>query len=264
MTSAFTAIASVLVTSLLAWFIGSRISYGWDEVKRQRESDLAALESFYSCYGKFFGAWKLWDVYQRSAPTQSGSFPSDERAWSLLRDAEEAEAGFEAILVKLASEYSSSQRDRRLFAAFRQGAQSLREAMRAGNKLTWKAQAHSHRDHGHAAQRRVLDYRKYRAFKALCEYVATTLALGPDAPREGGRSECESMRPGHSWTSRKGNGPRLAHSLLGARPLRTINRRSAINALLEITATEGVAPNWYEIAEADLQLDPVPERPTGW
>lgn len=205
----------------------------------------------------------MWDVYQRFAPTKSGTFPSDERAWSLLRDAEEAEAGFEAILVKLASEYASSQRDRRLFAAFRQGAQSLREAMRAGNKLTWKAQAHSPRDHGHTAQRRKVDYRKYRAFKALCEYVATTLALGPDAPTQGDRGDSESTRADHSRTSRKGSGRRIAHSLLGARPLRTINRTSAINALLEITATEGVAPNWYEIAEVELQLGPVPERPAG-
>lgn len=60
------AVVSVALTSLLAWFIGTRVSYGWDEVKRQRESDLAALQSFYRCYGAFFAAWKMWDVYLKN------------------------------------------------------------------------------------------------------------------------------------------------------------------------------------------------------
>ena len=106
---------SVLLTALLSWLIGTRVTYGWDEVKRQRESDLAALRLFYDCYGKFFGAWKMWDVYLRAAGSPGPGFPvQDATAWAILRDAEAAEGGFESILVKLASEYATSERDRQL------------------------------------------------------------------------------------------------------------------------------------------------------
>lgn len=103
------ALVSVVVTSLLAWLIGTRVSYGWDEVKRQRESDLAALQSFYECYGAFFAAWKMWAVYLRNHTFEGGhpKFPAgDATAWGILKEAEDAEGGFEAILVKLASEYA--------------------------------------------------------------------------------------------------------------------------------------------------------------
>ena len=110
MTAVIAAVVSVLTASTLAWFVGTRSSYGWDEVKRQRESDLAALKLFYDCYGKFFAAWKMWDVYVRTSGSERRTaFPvEDDTAWSLLRDAEAAEGGFESILVKLASEYATS------------------------------------------------------------------------------------------------------------------------------------------------------------
>src|SRR5690348_1247361 len=162
------AFISVVLTSLLAWFIGTRVSYGWDEVKRQRESDLAAVQSFYRCYGEFFSAWKMWAVYLRNHPLEGNDrkFPIDDAtAWGILKEAENAEGGFETILIKLASEYAGNKGDWLLLASFRQGAQSLREAIRDGEPLTWKAQPHSPRDKSPEEQRqRLVDYRKYRAF----------------------------------------------------------------------------------------------------
>lgn len=153
------AVVSVVLTACLAWFVGTRITYGWDEVKRQRESDLAALKLFYECYGKFFAAWKMWDVYLKASKPPTRSFPAaDPTAWSLLRDAEVAEGGFESILVKLASEYATNERDRLLLASFRQGTQSLREAMRGGKALGWKAQPVSV-DRPENPQRRRVEYR---------------------------------------------------------------------------------------------------------
>src|SRR5215472_7594815 len=103
------ALVSVVLASLLAWFVGTRVSYGWDEVKRQREYDLAAVQSFYRCYGAFFSAWKMWAVYLRNQPLEGnrGKFPgNDATAWNILKEAENAESGFETILIKLASEYA--------------------------------------------------------------------------------------------------------------------------------------------------------------
>jgi hypothetical protein len=232
-TPVIAAVISVTAASLLSWFVGTRVTYGWDEVKRQRESDLAALKLFYECYGKYFAAWKMWDVYLRSAePVPDKRFPHrSETAWAILRDVESAEGGFESILVKLAAEYATSERDRRLLAAFRQGAQSLREAMRRGEALGWKAQPFSLDRPGNQEQR-ILDYRRYRAFKALCEYLALTLSKGPRPP----------------------SGRRL---FLGSRPRRLVDDATAAAALIEITQTRGIAGRWYEIAEDLLALPAV-------
>ena len=242
------AIISVVATALLAWLIGTRVSYGWDEVKRRRESDLAALESFYRCYGAFFSAWKMWEVYlDNSAIKESGKFPvKDETAWNILREAENAEGGFETILVKLASEYASFEEDRLLLASFRQAAQSLREAIRDGESLTWKAQPHSPRDKDPSPmkqQQRLLDYRKYRAFKALCEYVALKLAHGSYSTRAAFHSLDDS-----GWGSAL---------LLGLRSPRSIDQNTAIAALIQVTQTEGVGDRWYEIAEKSFELPSV-------
>jgi hypothetical protein len=239
------AIITVVTTTLLAWLIGTRISYGWDEVKRRRESDLAALESFYRCYGAFFSAWKMWEVYLRNSTIkESGRFPiDDETAWSILREAENAEGGFETILVKLASEYASSKEDQLLLASFRQAAQSLREAIRDGESLTWKAQPHSPRDKEPSPekrQQRLMDFRKYRAFKALCEYVALKLAHGSYSTKTAFRGP-----DGPGWGS---------SLLLGLRSSRSIDQNTAIAALLQVTQTEGIGGQWYEIAEKSFEL----------
>jgi hypothetical protein len=234
------ALVSVLSTALLAWLIGTRVTYGWDEVKRQRESDMDSLKLFYQCYGKFFGAWKAWQGYTRNTPSGTSGFPaSDPKVWEILRAAGEAESGFETILVKLASEYAHSEPDRLLFASFRQGAQSLREAIRDGKDLTWKAQPFSpHRDRGQPNARRLLDYRKYRAFKALCEYVAVTLRVGP--------------------YKRASSSTRLRRLFLGLSQSRTTNHREAIAALIAITQTEDIGGRWWTIAEDAFALPPVP------
>ncbi|MDT5281012.1 MAG: hypothetical protein QOJ20_2207, partial [Mycobacterium sp.] len=228
--------------TLLAWLIGTRVSYGWDEVKRQRESDMASLQLFYQCYGKFFAAWKMWAVYNRINPSDRPNFPADDpRAWDILRTAEDAESGFETILVKLASEYTHSDTDRQLFASFRQGVQSLREAIRKGQDLTWKAQAFSPRDGGSENPARLLEYRQYRAFKALCEYVAVTLARGPYGTR-----------------ASRGRTKRL---FLGLGNSRLVEPTIAIEGLIAITRTEGIGGHWWEIAEEEFALPTVPERP---
>ncbi len=249
------ALVSVVATSLLAWFIGTRVSYGWDEVKRQRESDLAALQSFYRCYGAFFSAWKMWAVYLRNHSFEESppQFPvNDATAWNILREAEDAEGGFETILVKLASEYAGFKEDRLLLASFRQGAQSLREAIRDGRPLTWKAQPHSPRDRSPAdGRQRLLDYRKYRAFKALCEYVAIKLARGSYDTHSAPKND---EQPG-SRSDRRGK--RSFTLFLGLRPTRRINQNRAIEALIEITQTAEIGGRWYEIAEQEFDLPSV-------
>jgi membrane protein YqaA with SNARE-associated domain len=48
------ALFTALVGSLLAWVVGTQVSYRWDDRKRRREADLAAATTFYQLYGTFF------------------------------------------------------------------------------------------------------------------------------------------------------------------------------------------------------------------
>ena len=252
------ALVSVLATSVLAWIVGVRVTHRWDEARRRRESDMAALQAFYAAYGKFFEAWKVWDTFLRNhravlgandARHDRGPLPlEDQTAWSILRLAAEAESSFESILVKLASEGGDEASSRtHLLAAFRQGAQSLREAMRDGRALTWKAQPTSWSDKTEASRnQRLLDYRKYRAFKALSLYAAHLLETGGSpAPMETG------VRDKNSWSVRARRrllGPGLEPSLATSRP---------VASLIAMTVTQGVAPRWWEIAEREFLLPPV-------
>ncbi len=255
------ALISILATSLLAWLVGVRVSHHWDEARRRRESDMAALQAFYAAYGKFFEAWKLWDTFLRNHRTlhrtegaQRGNGPiplEDPTAWSILELAAEAESSFESILVKLASEGGDQDSSRtQLLAAFRQGAQSLREAMRDGRALTWKAQPTSPSDNTEASRtQRRLDYRRYRSFKALSLYAAHLLETGGSLlPSE------RHTRDGNPWRLRVRRyliGPGLEPSLATSRP---------VASLIAMTVTQGVAPRWWEIAERELLLPPVDEK----
>jgi hypothetical protein len=158
------------VTSALAWLVGTQITYRWDELKRQRESDLKAADEFYSAYGQFFSTWKLWNTQK----DHSAIALPDRVEWALLEKAEESEARFEALLVKLASERVLAKSDTDLLACFRQAYQALREHMREGRALRWWASGDPS-DPG-------VEYREYRAFKALSEFFANLLARD-ESPR---------------------------------------------------------------------------------
>jgi len=161
---------STLVTTLfgagLAWLVGTQVSYVWDERRRRRESDLAALATFYRLYGDFFATWKLWTSHQGYADKVC---PPDHAQWSLLERAEEAEGGFEALLVKIASERKLDEDDRLLLGSFREAYQMLREKIRENEPLDWWA----------SDKRKDFGFVQYRAFKALAEYVACLLVDSP-------------------------------------------------------------------------------------
>lgn len=161
------ALFTALIGSLLLWFVGHQLTYRWEDRKRLRESDLAALASFYHLYGEFFATWKLWDSHKRHA-VQAGT--NTDVQWALLLRAEAAEGGFEALLVKLASERDLSPKDREMLGSFREAYQMLREKIRSNEGLAWWA----------SPGRSDVGYAQYRAYKALAEYLALRL----ESPRK--------------------------------------------------------------------------------
>jgi hypothetical protein len=209
-------VVGAILASALAWLLGAPIAYRWDDLKRQRESDLAARNEFYRLYGEFFTTWKLWNTYKgRSSKTAITSAP-DHMQWSLLMQAEKAEGGFEALLVKMASERDLDAEDLRLLACFREAYQSLREHIRENRSLEWWATEKT------ATPARQRGFQEYRVFKALAQYFATKLATDPS-------------RSWFPWFRR---------------PLRKPRAEIAIGALLDATAR--VHEDWVPVAEQAL------------
>jgi hypothetical protein len=229
--AAFTAV----VGSLLAWLIGMRVSYGWDERKRRRESDLAARAAFYENYGEFFATWKLWDAAKVHART---ALPPNTVCWDLLERASKAEAGFEALLVKIASERMLSMRDKLLLASFREGYQMLRETIRKNETLDWKASGSKE------------GARQYRAFKALAEYIAFLLEHGT-SPRR--RVTGWTARRPLAWVPRQ-RARGLAPTAYAGPSLVEQAQNDAITNLLSVTSVQ-FRRTWWEVAEATLMVD---------
>jgi hypothetical protein len=156
---------AVTVTTLgLGWLVGAGITSQWEQSKKRRALELEALAKFYTVYGEFFAIWKVWDAHQRDAHMRGN--PLDRTAvWDLLRRAAEAEGGFEAILVRITQERFLDESQTDSLARFRQGYQSLREAIREDRTLEWRADPR---------KRPASD--KYRAFKILAARTAGMLS----------------------------------------------------------------------------------------
>lgn len=215
----------ILFAAGLAWLVGARVAYIWDDRKRRRESDLAALNDFYRAYGEFFTTWKLWDSHKQSRERGYDlAKPQPGFQWKMLEQAEEAESVFEALLIKIASERKLDERQKLLIRSFRQGYQSLRENIRENKALAWWA------TEPEGMPERLEGFRRYQAFKALAEYVARQL----DVP----------VRPPW-WT---GVLPRMRRAL-SRRDRRASDDRESIDALRSITSREKC---WTEAAEREL------------
>jgi hypothetical protein len=215
----------ILFAAVLAWLVGAQVTYIWDERRRRRESDLAALNDFYGAYGEFFTTWKLWDSHkQRRERGYVLDKPPPGFQWKMLEQAEEAESEFEALLIKIVSERKLDERQQRLIRSFRQAYQSLRENIRMDKALAWWATEPVN------MPERLEGFRRYQAFKALAEYVARQL----DAP----------VRP--PWWKRVLT--RMTRAL-SRRDHRNSDDRESIDALRSITSRED---RWIDVAEREL------------
>ncbi len=115
-----------VVTLLLGWIVGNRISANWDMRKKRRELDLDAVHRFYSLYGGFFAIWKTWAAMDRKY--DFGDACQDVRL-DLLKRAAALEGKWEALAVKLAVERRLEDSDKVALAKFREGLQCLRESI---------------------------------------------------------------------------------------------------------------------------------------
>lgn len=149
-------IAAVLITLAAGWLISQRVTDRWEQMRKRRELDLAALDELYSCYGEFYAVWKLWNGYcNKQNPTPG---PPD-ATWNLLIRATAAEGKVEALLTKIATERVLDEPQIFALGALRQAYHELRHAIRLGKQLPWSRSSHQ----------------DYVAFKGLQTLVAGLL-----------------------------------------------------------------------------------------
>ena len=157
-----TAIVTVVLTSALAWLVGTQITYIWDDAKRRRELDLAAVADFYKCYGTFLQIWRIWNSHKEHATRFSAP---DDIQWHCMQSASEVEGDLESFLIKLISERTLDDQDIELLGCFREAYQSLRERIRDNEPLRWYSRS----------PEQGIAFRQYRAFKYLAMYIADKL-----------------------------------------------------------------------------------------
>jgi hypothetical protein len=155
-------LVAVVLTLAGGWFVSTRVSDYWDQIRRNRESDLAAAEEFQRLYGEFFAVWKTWDAIPEG---EFGLSDPAGAAWGCLRDSAEIEGRVEALLAKISAERVRSGDDIDVLGAVRQGFQSLRGAIKKEERLPWW---------GSEAE-------PYAAFKALAVYTARLLGTPSDS-----------------------------------------------------------------------------------
>jgi hypothetical protein len=142
LTEGLKAIPNLLVALLtlgLGWIVGQRLTLNWNLRQKRRELDLSNAKEFQALYGEFFAVWKLWNYYIHDVGHKS--LPGASR-WELLNRACTAEAGMEAIFVRLASERNLSEGQVNSLGQFRQLYQKLREVIRDNEPLPWNHSEH--------------------------------------------------------------------------------------------------------------------------
>jgi|GEM_PF-1344279 len=150
-----------VLTALLAILVGNRIAAHWGIRQKRREMALGTANEFYRLYGEFFAIWKLWNYIAKT-----GNAETQKNQWALLERAAAAEAGVEAILVKLSAERELSSTELDTLGRFRQGYQTLRETIANAKPLHWSSS----------------DHVEYAAFKKLASRIGSIVTAEPSAP----------------------------------------------------------------------------------
>lgn len=180
----FVAFASLGV----AWFILQRLIDYWMAWEKEKQSDSSNLREFRFAYAAFCEIRKLWDYYLEHGDNElsdsSGSELPHAARWELLRRAYEAEGTIEALFLRLTAGGKLSPGEVELLGRFRQGFQSLGEAIRNNKPLKWKDPEHT----------------EYLAFKRLASGVEMLIAGKNPAARLGEeRAEAYRVVASNQW-----------------------------------------------------------------
>ncbi|WP_405704657.1 hypothetical protein OG264_00155 [Streptomyces xanthophaeus] len=146
------------------WLVSTRITDHWDQVKKNRDMDLAAAQNFQRLYGEFVAVWKTWNALT------SGHTPvttPEHVGWGCLERATAAEGEIEALLAKVAAERMLTGQEVDVLGGVRQAFKTVRRTIQRGEPLDWWSSG----------------VQPYVAFKSLSTAVSVLLSTTPDTKR---------------------------------------------------------------------------------
>lgn len=142
-------LTALITTSSLAatWFIGQRLIEKSNLRQKRKELDIATSNQFYQLYGEYIAVWRLWKIItgrhseRADVKVWKETWPDKEIPdvirWKLLERASIAEGSVEAVLLKLSTERSLSDKDKRTLGLFRQAFSQLRQHIRDNTPMDW-------------------------------------------------------------------------------------------------------------------------------
>lgn len=136
------------------WYFGNKITIEWNLKQKRREIQLDRANQFFQLYGEFFATWRVYNHLH-----DNEYLDDKERCIEIFKRASAAEAGIEAILIKIASERKLDADEIKTLGCFRQSYQLLRKTIESKERFPFS----SPEDH------------KYLAFKKLSCKVAQML-----------------------------------------------------------------------------------------
>jgi hypothetical protein len=161
--SAGVSLITVAATLGGGWMVTTRVTDHWDQIKKNREMNLAAAHDFQRLYGEFVAIWKTWNALRGN---YTAAFTSPEQGkWDCLVRATAAEGEIEALMAQLAAERTLSDQDIDVLGGIRQAFKVLRRKVRRDEPLNWWA----------------ADVEEYAAFKSLAAATSVLLATTPPA-----------------------------------------------------------------------------------
>ncbi|MCX5016644.1 hypothetical protein OG765_37620 [Streptomyces sp. NBC_00555] len=146
------------------WLVSTRITDHWDQVKKNRDMDLAAAQDFQRLYGEFIAVWKTWNALT------SGHTPvttPEHVGWGCLERATAAEGEIEALLAKVAAERVLTGEEVDVLGGVRQAFKAVRRTIQRGEPLDWWSSG----------------VQPYVAFKSLSTAVSVLLSTTPNTRR---------------------------------------------------------------------------------
>lgn len=176
-------VAVTLITLVLGWFVGNRLSAAWAIRQKKREIELETVKEFYRIYGEFISTWKLW-TYFKDQKIENIT------RWELLERASKSEGALESIYVKLSSERKNiGEMDVEILARFRQCYQKLRESIRDDKLLGWHRDKHPE---------------EYESFKLLAGLVSDIILAVPQSKKQKviAPNEAFMMLSSNEWESK--------------------------------------------------------------
>jgi hypothetical protein len=149
-----------LITIVLGWQVGQKLTFNWNILQKRRETELANVQQFYFVYGEFRELSKTWRLMKKTDLAEVSTRPAIR--WALLTNACALESKLESVNIKLATERQMSPDQLYFLGLFRQAIQTLRESIRDDLEI--------------ASSSRGIDY---DYFNELASRVATIITCDP-------------------------------------------------------------------------------------